>query len=200
MWKRYLVTLVIVTAVLFHMVMTALYLGPSNLARDGLGDLVTRYMQPFFIQNWHLFSPNPGVNTYKLWVDCNDDGQWTDTWIALQKKHENDRFAGLAKLLFLHMRSAVATIEKFDDIGSACVKSHPEGCEFEAVWRETRSTAEFARLSRYVRGVCAAQGAAGARPIRGRIMRLFPKDYGARDDGPRWSKVENFDFVIAGEP
>lgn len=43
----------------FHFTMTTLHAGPTSVLSLQVAPLTSRYMLPFFVQNWHLFAPNP---------------------------------------------------------------------------------------------------------------------------------------------
>src|SRR5690625_5152928 len=53
---------------LAHLGATALWVGPSNAAKESLRDPLTAYMQPMFQQNWSLFAPAPVSITYAVEV------------------------------------------------------------------------------------------------------------------------------------
>lgn len=61
--------------VVFHLLMTALYLGPTP---GPIRSLATRYMEPVFKQNWGVFAPDPvSSNVYLLVRGTKSDGSRT---------------------------------------------------------------------------------------------------------------------------
>ncbi|HET9239780.1 MAG TPA: DUF5819 family protein [Oligoflexus sp.] len=99
----------------FHLLMIATYLGPPNLLQYHIGPLSFRYMQNIFYQNWHLFSPNPGINSVKFAVRCGDaNGHWTswkDPFAGALHRHQLTRITGYSKVIAL-----------FDDIAQSLKK------------------------------------------------------------------------------
>ena len=89
-----------------HLMLTLVYLSPPNIAQERLGALAKRYMQPFFQQSWHLFSPNPGISSRKLAIRCQADAapwtEWFDPLEGLVAEHYRRRISGLGKLLYVY--------------------------------------------------------------------------------------------------
>lgn len=105
-WTSYMIALAVLVALGGHVLLTLIYLSPPNIAQEHLGGVAERYMKPLFHQNWHLFSPNPGISTRKLAVRCqSDEDQWSD-WFdpteALIAQHNANRFSGVGKLLYVY--------------------------------------------------------------------------------------------------
>ncbi|WP_261954911.1 DUF5819 family protein [Streptomyces nigrescens] len=50
---------VIPLALSLHFGMTALYEMPFNPVKEKYGEEITSYMLPYFVQDWHLFAPDP---------------------------------------------------------------------------------------------------------------------------------------------
>ncbi len=84
----------------FHFGMTALYEMPFNPVKERYGDEITSYMLPYFVQDWHLFAPDPIDRDKGVLVRAKKrqpDGstvttQWTDvTSPALQQLY-GERF------------------------------------------------------------------------------------------------------------
>jgi hypothetical protein len=63
-----------------HFVATAAYLMPDNPLRRSVPSLTT-YVDTFFTQNWHLFSPSPATDSVTLWVRCTTSEGATTGWI-----------------------------------------------------------------------------------------------------------------------
>lgn len=101
---RWTITLVVCILVGAHFLMTAIYLGPPNLAKLAMQDVAEGYMRPLFKQNWHLFSPMPAFDSVKLPVRCQlrQDASWTewaDPLKELYEQHYRYRVTGHGKLV-----------------------------------------------------------------------------------------------------
>ena len=88
---------------LIHVVFTALYLLPDNPLKESFGRGVKSYMEPWFQQDWHLFSPNPPTGFSRLWGRCwlREGGwsPWIDPVALVQTSHDSMRVSGHGKLL-----------------------------------------------------------------------------------------------------
>lgn len=89
--------------VFFHVLMTLVYLSPSNLLKLSLGEFAYAYMNSLFYQNWHLFSPNPAISSTKLAIRCIDENghptAWKDPFASLLEAHQKTRWTGRGKVL-----------------------------------------------------------------------------------------------------
>lgn len=89
-----------------HIFSTCVYLLPNNYLKKYIGRYVHAYMDTFFYQNWHLFSPNPGVSYKRIWLKCEYSNAVNNNWIdpleALQRKHETYRILYYGKLLYYY--------------------------------------------------------------------------------------------------
>jgi hypothetical protein len=87
-------------ALAFHFAMTLAYLTPLNPLKLRFYQPVTAYMQPFFVQNWHLFAPDPIRDTRVLTVACRlrqPDGTvaetgWADVSTPFRRARQANRF------------------------------------------------------------------------------------------------------------
>lgn len=107
---------------LFHFGMTVAYLTPLNPAKLRVHHWITGYMQPFFIQNWHLFAPDPVKDTRVLMVSCRlrqPDGTLTETpWADISTPFRQARYLNRftpADRLDRPQSSAVHTIFNRDE-------------------------------------------------------------------------------------
>jgi len=88
-------------ALAFHFAMTLAYLTPLNPLKLRFYEPVVGYMQPFFVQNWHLFAPDPVRDTYALTVSCRlrqPDGTpaesaWVDVSTPFRRARQANRFS-----------------------------------------------------------------------------------------------------------
>jgi len=116
--------LTLVTALGVHFSLVVLYLSGPNLAKAALGPTAAEYTRPFFRQNWHLFSPNPGISSRKLAIRCQgDSGPWSEWFDPLEPMFAeffDARLGGLGKLIFVYRGIADALIEQAASAGKAC--------------------------------------------------------------------------------
>src|SRR4051794_17762784 len=61
---------VLVMVLSIHFGMTLVYLMPLNPIVLRVAPVVDGYMVPWFVQDWHLFAPNPINETHMLLVSC----------------------------------------------------------------------------------------------------------------------------------
>jgi hypothetical protein len=109
---------------IFHIAMTAVYLMPNNLIKNRINGFLYGYMEPLFYQNWHLFSPNPGISWTKLLVNCgSDDGQISRTiepFATIQSNHNRNRMSGRGKLLYVYRNIGDKLFELHQDALQEC--------------------------------------------------------------------------------
>lgn len=63
-------TVIVSAAALVHMFFTFTYNMPSDTIKNSLlpGTVATNYMQPFFVQDYKIFAPDPAGSDHQLWV------------------------------------------------------------------------------------------------------------------------------------
>ncbi len=114
----------------FHLLMIFVYLGPPNLLQYQWGNFAFGYMQNIFYQNWHLFSPNPGINSVKFAVRCADENghwsHWKDPFAGALERHQLTRITGYGKVLAL-----------FDDIAQSLKKEVATKTRLDQALQET---------------------------------------------------------------
>jgi hypothetical protein len=184
-WSGYVIASSVLLVLAGHVSMTLVYLSPPNIAQEHLGSLANGYIKPLFSQNWHLFSPNPGVTTRKFALRCEADGQWSewfDPIAGLIAEHNANRFSGVGKLLYLYRaigddlrdrvkvrmiechrrRSAdkaatpLPEAEERDAISIDDLEVAAEECSADNLMDEIVATAEFDLAMRYAGQVCGA--------------------------------------------
>lgn len=211
---RRTLTYALVTVVLLvlggHLLATLVYLGPPNVAKEHLGPAADAYMKPVFYQNWHLFSPNPGISTRKLAVRCGAaDEPWTE-WIdpleGVVAEHYDNRFSGLGKLLYVYravgddlrrtMKTRMIRCQKRvlgeavsdDDIDPDSLVDLDEvheTCSPEALMETLTQTEEFALAVTYSQRVCEQylEGEADQLDrLQFKLLEFFPVKYADRED------------------
>jgi hypothetical protein len=84
-------------ALAFHFATTLAYLTPLNPWKLSFYQLVNSYMHPLFVQNWHLFAPDPVRDTRVLTVSCRlrqPDGSLIETpWVDVSTPFRQARQA-----------------------------------------------------------------------------------------------------------
>ena len=80
------IALLLLAVLAYHLGMTLIYLSPPNLLKQELGARAERYMGTLFYQNWHLFSPEPGMKRQSDGI--NDD--WSKRFSELRLGTEFD--------------------------------------------------------------------------------------------------------------
>ena len=80
---------------LSYIIALAIYLFPLNPATLHIKSKVTYFMDRFFYQDWHLFSPDPSQRTVQMYIKCGKsrNADWFNPIQRLQKAHEGNRFS-----------------------------------------------------------------------------------------------------------
>lgn len=225
-WSTYAIALTVLLALGGHLFSTLVYLSPPNVAKEHFGELADAYMRPLFYQNWHLFSPNPGISSRKLAVRCGAAeepwGEWFDPLEGLVAEHYENRVSGTGKLLYVYravgddlrlkMKKKMATCQQrlVDAAPDPEWLPEPgevaEQCSPEALMDELVATDEFALAIRYTQRVCeeSVGDPASLDRLQFKLLEFFPVKYAERDQaeatGRRWGKVHEVFFpVIEGE-
>lgn len=141
----HLVPVGLVLALVFHFGMTLLYLTPLNPIKLHLNQAVVNYISPFFVQNWHLFAPDPVKDSRVLMVSCRlraADGteritEWSDISTPLREARYHNRFTP-ADRLDRPQSSAVHTIFQKDDTLRLLEKRPADTPEYQAMLDELR--------------------------------------------------------------
>ena len=86
-----------------HLICTTLYLIPENSLTKFYKIYVWAYMEPVFIQRWHLFAPEPRIWQTRIYFRCQTNGMWSG-WIdpaaAEIIKHRATRMSYHGKMVF----------------------------------------------------------------------------------------------------
>lgn len=78
---------ILVLIFIFHFVMIGLYLLPGGPMKDLLHPITSKYVNPIFRQNWHMFAPTPLTFSSRLIVKCSGSSEWLDPTGDLLQKH-----------------------------------------------------------------------------------------------------------------
>ena len=96
--------------VVFHLGMLAIYHGPPSITKLKAGQFATSYINPLLGQNWHLFSPNPGISHSILSVRCKNTGEdwrdWHDPAQPLESEFNSRPLSGLGVVLRIYRTPA----------------------------------------------------------------------------------------------
>lgn len=81
---------------------TFLYLSPPNPLTLHLWPIIRKAHQPFFVQNWHLFAPNPIRTNLVLTVRCRVGDAvtpWREPFTPMLARHHQNRITPLGKVI-----------------------------------------------------------------------------------------------------
>ncbi|REK09157.1 MAG: hypothetical protein DWQ36_07475 [Acidobacteria bacterium] len=193
-----------------HVLMTAIYLGPPNLAKLSLQEVVAAYMEPFFRQRWHLFSPMPAFDSVKLPVRCRSaSGEWTpwaDPLEDLYRQHYRFRVLGHGKLVqFYHsigsdLRESVVAAQEScrqsraeAEGGEMPVETDGESaaqCTGRDVVPLLVSEPSVELAQRYAVRACRANGGDSVVAAQVKLLDFLPKPFSKRhDESAVWGSV-----------
>lgn len=89
-------SVVILVVLVVHFGFTIAYIAPINPVKLRIYGVIVSYMHPFFVQNWHLFAPDPVKDTRVLTVACRlrqPDGSTTVTdWADISTPFRQARY------------------------------------------------------------------------------------------------------------
>lgn len=182
--------------VAWHVFATVLYVGPKNVFKQKLQVIVEDYMEPIFYQSWHLFSPNPGISSISLWVNCDSKTEdWFDSTEDLQEEHNAYRVTSAGKLLYVYRALASDLYHEVKDIIRDDCETSTQKCIDDSILK-CKTTTEYERAIVYANRLCKAKGKAlDSAPVL-RLSRFWPLQYSdieeERESSSPWSKVETF--------
>lgn len=186
-----------------HIGMIAVYLSPPNLVRRRLGLTADRYVGMLFYQNWHLFSPTPGITSTKFAVRCRAAGSgWTgyfDPVESMYAAHYRSRVLGYGKVLYVHREVGMGVKEEIDRKRAECFsKLRPNEdtapCAAERIIPTLGQSFAFDLARRYAAQACTDRGI-GPGAVQFKIVEFFPLKYSERGKtGGRWSHVDEMIF------
>jgi hypothetical protein len=87
---------------------TVLYLTPPNPVKARWLPVITALAHPFFVQNWHLFGPDPIRVNYVLAVQCRTrDGvsDWHDVTQPMVAHHHQNRLTAVGRIMRVHQNA-----------------------------------------------------------------------------------------------
>lgn len=180
---------IVAAAAIFHATMTILYLSPPNLVKLATEKVVHAYMAPLFYQDWHLFSPNPGISSTELWVRCKapreDWTQWLSPFEELQAAHYRNRFTGRGKLLYVYRGIGGRLHERVDELVHECEKNCDEG----SIARAARKEREYEVAARFASDYCRGVTKTPLARFELKTVNVTPKKFSERLTSKKWGKV-----------
>lgn len=123
-----------------YVINTLLYLTPPNPIKARFFPTIVRLIHPLFVQNWHLFAPDPVRVNQVLTVRCRlEHGvtAWHDVTQPMLERHHRDRTSPMSRLLRIHQNAIRyytgwmpdewrALVCKRDPRASVCRRDHPD--------------------------------------------------------------------------
>ena len=112
-----------------HALATVLYLLPASPVKNETSGFVYKYMNTFFSQNWHLFSPHPGSSYVRLQLRCSNANNlwtsWIDPLAKIEAEHFKTRITGRGKVLYIYRRVGEGVWDDFAALQTQCKKQPP---------------------------------------------------------------------------
>lgn len=218
---KLIIGLVVAIPTCWHIFATAVYLGPDNLLVAEFNEQVRSYMRPIFTQNWHLFSPNPGITSDVMEVRCKTgEGPWK-AWVDplknLRDAHYRNRATGRAKLLYVYRQIGSRVSDQYSRTSRACMRKirsklksrraastditpemlAEEKCTMKDLMAEVRNLPDYELASRFALDLCESASENSAADVHAqiRLAKVYPKKYTKRHEKGRWGDVFNLQFA-----
>ncbi len=182
--KRLIVNLAVI-AVIHHILTTLLYLSPPNLLKQNFEEHIFGYMNPLFSQNWHLFSPNPGISFTRLAVRCGS-GEWIDPQADIQKSHAITRILGYGKIMSIYEDSFHKVKKTYTE---TLKESQKNAGNKDAFIQSLRMNSEVKKIINFSEKFCAKINPEVSNNMSVKLLEFFPKKYSARSSDLPWSRV-----------
>ncbi|MCA9693588.1 MAG: hypothetical protein KC636_28590 [Myxococcales bacterium] len=188
------ITLGLCTAILsLHFACTILWVLPANPVQARLGATLSRYILPYFGQNWRLFAPDPSIHTQALLARCryldpsgvHQESEWIDVSTPLWEAKYKNRLSPADRLYRVQRAAEIAALGDFDPFVARLRERASETSDpdlVEIISQLDRNTQEEARrhralLARVLSAYCdEIFGPRRTEEVRGRIANLpLPK-------------------------
>ena len=163
---------------------------PYTIYDTSLGNISKRYTEPFFIQNWHLFSPRPATHDLRLYTRYKSKGEeWTDwSWLQEDLLREHHKFRGTThgKLLYIFMGMSRELNNTYLDQLEEAVSEGKELTEDElsSLSMEVLNIPEGKQLLRYCRDVFPGDPKS-LEMVQVMVRNVYPLDYTDYQSGER---------------
>ena len=171
----HLLKLTMLSALIAHLGIHALYLAPNNPATPQYMSFVDTYMGTFFTQNWHLFAPEPATASLQLSYRCDSLQTWKFPLSDMLEDHKSLPVTAKGKQSYVlqHLAREIFNSKILKKTDAAMDELHI--------------------LQRYLQDQCGEQAAAEVR-----IQRVFTQDYSKRFSNTE-VRTETFTFGIKQE-
>lgn len=221
MLLKLVIGLLVAVPTCWHIFATAVYLGPDNLLVAEFNEQVRSYMRPIFFQNWHLFSPNPGITSDVMEVRCRTgEGawkEWVDPLKNLRDAHYRNRATGRAKLLYVYRSIGSRVSDQYSRADRACIRKvrnklksnkaasteitpqmlAEENCALQDLLTEIRKSPDYQVATRFALDLCESVSEEPAEDVHAqiRLAKIYPKKYTKRHAKERWGAIFNLQFA-----
>ncbi|WP_374034714.1 DUF5819 family protein [Bdellovibrio bacteriovorus] len=171
----HILKLTLVSTLVAHLGIHALYLAPNNPATPQYMSFVDNYMGTFFTQNWHLFAPEPATSSLQLSYRCDSLQAWKFPLSDMLEAHKSLPVTATGKQTYVlqHLAREIFNSKILKKTDAAMDELHI--------------------LQRYLQDQCGDQAAAEVR-----IQRVFTQDYSKRFTNTE-VRTETFTFGIKQE-
>jgi len=167
---------------------TFLYLSPPNPLTLKLWPLIRTIQEPFFVQNWHLFAPNPVRTNLVLTVRCRIGDKvtpWRDPMTPLLARHHRSRLSPMGKMIRIPQNAMHLVLGRTSDEWRSLIcrrsKDHPTCRGEDQASRRARELGQFL-LHRIASGVCDGVAEYGrVTSVQTRILIHEPPVWSMRD-------------------
>ena len=127
--KKQMPVLMVLLVFTTHTLATVLYTLPINPLSKSYMPVVRAYMEPFFMQNWQLFAPEPATSSLQLWYRCEENdlwSSWKDPLASLIRQHKKTYFTHRGKLLYVYQGIARNLLNHFVGLAESSQKNHAD--------------------------------------------------------------------------
>ncbi len=180
---------------------TFLYLSPPNPLTLQLWPVIDRIHQPFLVQNWHLFAPNPVRTNLVLAVRCRVGEQvtpWRDPFTPLLARHHQNRITPMGKIIRIPQNAMFSYLGRTGDEWRALfcrrIREHPACQGDDPAARRLRDLGRFL-LQRASSARCDdIIGRGRANEVQARILIHTPPPWSKRQMGAESGSTRYIDL------
>lgn len=170
-----------------HLSLISLHLMPVNPLSLRVKKITDFYVGRLFSQNWHLFAPEPGNSTTKLFYRCNDGEKWSDIldpFKEINKAHFRFTPDGLSKVLYI-----------LHNLGRDLYWKNVEIVQNED--SDLKETKEYQNVSKVVKALCLRDN---PKSFLGEaiVSQVYAKKFSERHEEKYFDKVEQLLNVLIG--
>ena len=186
-----------------HFTLVALLLSPANPLVGAAGPIATLYHNGATYQDWHLFSPDPGISSTFLSVRCATADGATEWFDPLDRAEPfagaMDRIFDMQRTLQLRRALPMRVWSEAERLQARCKDSSDE--ERTQCVLDQRAqfvvSAPMATALRASAAACKVVTGAAAPVFELEIVRTLPKRYSQRDDARPFAEVQRIAFEEA---